>query len=130
MKLLMFVTGRHPARRGGDAWSTHRSKSLPVAKLSRSALPGCFLGALAASVLFACLAPGAHAEQSGTVLALAYDAQTRGPVPIPPSERGLQTVVADPWFKVSQERMVLEGPCFDRGGNLLFSDVSGGRVLR
>ena len=26
--------------------------------------------------------------------------------------------------------MVLEGPCFDRNGNLLFSDVYEGRVLR
>jgi lactonase len=85
---------------------------------------------LAALALFACLAAGASGQQGGAVHALAYDAQTRGPVPIPPSERGLQTVVAEPWFKVSHGPMVLEGPCFDRNGNLLFSDVSGGRVLR
>jgi lactonase len=42
----------------------------------------------------------------------------------------LQTVVAEPWFKVSHELMVLEGPAFERNGNLLFCDVSGGRVLR
>jgi lactonase len=85
---------------------------------------------LAASALFACLALGAYAQQGGSALTLTYDAQTRGPVPIPPSERGLQTVVAEPWFQVSDDPMVLEGPCFERGGNLLFSDVSGGRVLR
>jgi lactonase len=85
---------------------------------------------LAASALFACLAVGARAQQGGSALALTYDSQTRGPVPIPPSERGLQTVVAEPWFKVSEDPMVLEGPCFDRNGNLIFSDVSGGRVLR
>jgi lactonase len=73
---------------------------------------------------------GAHAQQGGMPPALAYDAQTRGPVPIPPSERGLQTVVAEPWFKVSDEGLVLEGPAFDREGNLLFCDVSGRRVLR
>src|SRR3954469_20136680 len=73
---------------------------------------------------------GAHAQQGGMPPALAYDAQTRGPVPIPPSERGLQTVVAQPWFKVSDEGLVLEGPAFDCDGNLLFCDVSGGRVLR
>jgi lactonase len=84
---------------------------------------------LAASALFACLAVGAHAQQRGSALALTYDSQTRGPVPIPPSERGLQTLVAEPWFKVSDKPMILEGPCFDRGGNLLFSDVSGGPVL-
>jgi lactonase len=42
----------------------------------------------------------------------------------------LQTVVAEPWFKVSDEGLVLEGPAFERDGNLLFCDVSGGRVLR
>jgi lactonase len=42
----------------------------------------------------------------------------------------LQTVVAEPWFKVSDEGIVLEGPAFDRDGNLLFCDVSGRRVLR
>jgi len=42
----------------------------------------------------------------------------------------LQTVVAEPWFKVSHEEMVLEGPAFERNGNLLFCDVSGRRVLR
>ena len=73
----------------------------------------------------------AHVQRGGgAVPALAYDAQTRGPVPIPPSERGLQAVVAEPWFKVSDEGLVLEGPAFDRDGDLLFCDVSGGRVLR
>jgi lactonase len=85
---------------------------------------------LVAAFLFADVASAAHAQQGGTAPALAYDAQTRGPVPIPPSERGLQAVVAEPWFKVSDEGLVLEGPAFDRAGNLLFCDVSGGRVLR
>ncbi len=80
--------------------------------------------------VFACLAGGAHGQQNGGVRALAYDAQTRGPVPIPPSERGLQTVVAETWFKVSHEGIVLEGAAFERNGNLLFCDVSGRRVLR
>jgi lactonase len=80
------------------------------------------------AVLFACFAAGAHSQQGG--LALTYDAQTRGPVPIPPSERNLETVVAEPWFKVSREPMILEGPAFERNGNLLFCDVSGARVLR
>ena len=82
----------------------------------------------AAAALCACLA--AQAAQDGARRALAYDAQTRGPVPIPPSERGLQAVVAEPWFKASDDGIVLEGTAFDRGGNLLFCDVSGRRVLR
>ena len=52
------------------------------------------------------------------------------PVPIPPSERSLQTVIAEPWFKVSHELMVLEGPCFERNGNLLCTDVYGAQVFR
>ena len=57
---------------------------------------------LLAAALSACIvAAGAHAQPGGAGPALVYDAQTRGPVPIPPSERGLQTVVAEPWFKVS-----------------------------
>lgn len=61
---------------------------------------------------------------------LTYDARTRGPVPIPPGERDLQSVVARPWFKVSDEGIPLEGPSFDRAGDLLFTDAGSGRVLR
>jgi lactonase len=80
--------------------------------------------------VLACLEIDAHAQRDTAVLALLYDSKTRGPVPVPPSERNLQTVVAEPWFKVSDKQMVLEGPAFDRDGNLLFCDVSGSRVLR
>src|SRR3954454_4519358 len=85
---------------------------------------------LAATALFTYFAVGAYGQQGVVVPKLVYDAQTRGPVPIAPSERGLQTVVAEPRFKVSHDAMVLEGAAFDRNGNLLFCDVSGGRVLR
>src|SRR5437660_12090058 len=87
----------------------------------------------AAVTLFACLAcfsSNGYGQNRQRAFALTYDAQTRGPVPIPPSERGLQTVVAEPWFKVSHQGIVLEGPAFDRDGDLLFCDVSGRRVLR
>lgn len=85
---------------------------------------------LAVSVLFACLASATDAGQRVATPRLTYDAQIRGPVPIPPSERGLQTVMAKPWFKVSREGIVLEGAAFERDGNLLFCDVSGRRVMR
>jgi lactonase len=85
---------------------------------------------LAIVASFACFEMDAHAQRDRAAVALVYDSQTRGPVPIPPSERGLQTVVAEPWFEVSHGPMVLEGPAFDRNGNLLFCDVSGGRLLR
>src|SRR5579875_3167348 len=87
--------------------------------------PGAILAALLAC---AWLTTGACCQQRP--LALAYDSQTRGPVPVPPSERGLQTVQAEPCFKVSHQGIVLEGPAFERNGNLLFCDVSGRRVLR
>lgn len=65
-------------------------------------------------------------EPSGLI----YDAHTRGPVPIPAAERSLLSVVAAPWFKVSNEGPILEGAIFDHDGNLLFCDVTGKRVLR
>ncbi|MCB8881099.1 SMP-30/gluconolactonase/LRE family protein [Acidisoma cellulosilytica] len=51
-------------------------------------------------------------------------------VPIPPSEQGLQTLTAEPWFKVSDKTLQLEGLCFDRDGNLVFCDVFGGTIFR
>lgn len=85
---------------------------------------------IACLVAGACFTVGAaSAQQEPASAGLAYDAQTQGPVPIPPSERALQTVVAKPWFKVSDEGWVLEGAIFDRSGNMLFCDVSGRRVL-
>jgi lactonase len=77
-------------------------------------LSGSGAGALAAE------APGAWA----------VDAATRGPVPIPPGERDLPSVVAEPWFRVSDDGFPLEGPSFDRAGDLLFTDAGSGRVLR
>jgi len=73
---------------------------------------------------------GVVARQAPRSGGLTYDAQTRGPVPIPPSERALQTVSATPWFKVSTEGLILEGAIFDQSGNLYICDVSGRRVLR
>jgi len=90
---------------------------------------------LAARGRILCLAAGSAfalgtAAEPPTAAGLAYDAQTRSVVPIPPSEHSLQSTVAAPWFKVSTGRMILEGAIFDRSGNLLFCDVSGGRVMR
>lgn len=62
--------------------------------------------------------------------ALSYSDETLGLVPIPASERDLPTAMAEPLFKVSDTPLGLEGPAFDRQGNLLFVDVFGGRVLR
>lgn len=89
------------------------------------------LGASAALLALLNLSPVATlAQPADPPPALVYDALTRGPVPIPPGERSLQTVVAVPWFKVSSEALALEGPAFDRAGNLLFADASHGQVFR
>lgn len=77
-----------------------------------------------------CFAAGASAQPFTASAGLAYDEQTRSPVPIPPSERTLQTTEAEFWFKVSDGQMILEGAIFDQDGNLLFCDVSGRRVMR
>jgi lactonase len=82
------------------------------------AVVGCLSGATGATAAEDAMEP------------LTYDARNRGPVPIPPGERGLQSVIAQPWFKVSDEGIPLEGPSFDRAGDLLFTDAGAGRVLR
>lgn len=81
-----------------------------------------------ALVLTGCSAESAPAGPAATELS--YDEHNRGPVPIPPSERDLETVSATPWFHVSDTGMTLEGVTFDAAGNMYFCDVSGRRVLR
>ena len=61
---------------------------------------------------------------------LNHNALTCSAVPIPPWERPLQTVEAQPYFNVSQASLVLEGIVFDRTNNLLFVDVATGRVFK
>jgi lactonase len=74
-------------------------------------------------------APGTF-EFASAASALTHTDATRGLVPIPVAERGLATAIAEPYFKVSDHLIGLEGPAFDRAGNLLFVDVFGGRVLK
>ncbi|WP_250527382.1 SMP-30/gluconolactonase/LRE family protein [Caballeronia sp. GAWG2-1] len=73
------------------------------------------------------LQPTGVADRSNALL---HNDLTRGVSPIPQSERGLLTVTAAPYFSVSDVAMALEGPAYDRAGNLLFVDIYGGRVLR
>ncbi|KAA0108876.1 SMP-30/gluconolactonase/LRE family protein [Mycolicibacterium sp. P1-5] len=81
-----------------------------------------------ALVLAGCSAESTSAGPAATELS--YDEHNRGPVPIPPPERDLQSVSATPWFHVSDTSMILEGVTFDAAGNMYFCDVSGRRVLR
>jgi len=52
------------------------------------------------------------------------------PVPVPASERDLQTVTAQHWVQVSDQDIVLEGAIMDAAGNLLFCNVTQGQVIR
>lgn len=67
---------------------------------------------------------------AGAASALTYTSGTHGLAPIPFSERGLPTATAETFFKVSETPLALEGPAYDRRGNLLFVDIYGGRVLK
>jgi lactonase len=63
--------------------------------------------------------------------ALVYRPGLQGLAAIPLPERDLPTTVAEPYFKVGEGgNMALEGPAFDRQGNLYFLDIYAGRVLR
>jgi hypothetical protein len=55
---------------------------------------------------------------------------TQSAYPIPRNERELPTVVAEPYYKVSDQGLQLEGASFDRQGNLFFVDVFGGTIFR
>ncbi len=52
-------------------------------------------------------------------------------VPIPPELVGLSTIRAEPWLQIdpSPDR-ILEGPAFDRTGNLFITSIAEGRVLK
>lgn len=43
--------------------------------------------------------------------------------PIPPAERGLQTIWAEPWLEVPNGRYDIEGTYFDREGRLLYCET-------
>jgi lactonase len=98
-------------------------KSHHLADLNRSRA---FLSLLVTLPLLA-----ACASTSGTTgSSLSMTALNSGAVPIPFQERSIPTVSAEPYFKVADAGLQLEGPSFDRSGNLLFVDTFGGRVLK
>jgi lactonase len=85
------------------------------------------LPALLASAI---MASGAVSAEEGE--GLNYDGEREALMnfPIPPSEQSLQTVIAEPWYKVSDQGIQLEGPAFDEEGNLFFVEVFDGRVFK
>jgi len=54
-----------------------------------------------------------------------------GVVPLPPSLTGLPTITAEPWVQVDPgPNVFLEGPAFDRQGNLFVSSIFGSRISK
>lgn len=51
-------------------------------------------------------------------------------LPLVCGENEIQSVLAEPWMKVSDERLQLEGLCFDRQGNLYFVDYYSGNIYK
>lgn len=86
--------------------------------------------AIAATSLIASAPSLVQAQPAEQAPALVYTNDMRAPAPIPQSEKGLQTITAEPWFKVSDKGLQLEGASFDRDGNLDFVEVFGGSIFR
>ncbi|MCE5254930.1 MAG: SMP-30/gluconolactonase/LRE family protein [Actinomycetia bacterium] len=52
-------------------------------------------------------------------------------VPLPPSLKSLYTIEAEPWVKIDDSAQTfLEGPAFDRDGNLYLTSMWEGRVIK
>ncbi|MBM0868348.1 lactonase [Staphylococcus auricularis] len=61
--------------------------------------------------------------------ALSYD-KVKSVVPFANGEDQIQTVTAEPWLKIADEGVQLEGLCFDREENLYLCEVFGGKIYR
>ncbi|MBN2062835.1 MAG: SMP-30/gluconolactonase/LRE family protein [Deltaproteobacteria bacterium] len=63
--------------------------------------------------------------------ALAMAQSPVSPVPLPPTVAGLPAITAELWLQVDTNPAVfLEGPAFDREGNLFVSSIFDGRILK
>lgn len=85
---------------------------------------------IALSLLFALVAAGPGAQAAEPLPSLAYPPGGARLQALPVAERDLPTVTAQRWLQVSDQGLQLEGPSFDRAGNLLFVEVFGGQVLK
>lgn len=61
---------------------------------------------------------------------LSYQGKKTSPWQIPWPDNQLQTITATRWKQVTTAPTVLEGPAFDRAGNLFFTDVFHGEIIR
>jgi lactonase len=52
-------------------------------------------------------------------------------VPLPPDLKGIPTITAEPWLQIGESpALFLEGPAFDRAGNLYISSLLDSRILK
>ena len=51
-------------------------------------------------------------------------------VPLPPSLKNLPKIKVEPWLQVDPGELFLEGPAFDRQGNLFVSSIFDHRILK
>jgi lactonase len=51
-------------------------------------------------------------------------------VPLPPSLKNLPTLKVEPWVQVEPGNIFLEGPAFDRQGNLYVSSIFDSRIIK
>jgi lactonase len=56
--------------------------------------------------------------------------EPRSVVPLPPAEKTLPVIQTEPWLKVEDGEAFLEGPAFDRQGNLFITSLFDSRVLK
>jgi len=82
------------------------------------------------ALLMIALSASALAVGDPAIPTLKYSAAGQDLNALPAAEKDLPTVTAQPWFKVSDKLLQLEGPSFDRQGNLLLVEVFGGQVLK
>lgn len=85
---------------------------------------------LLASMLLIFTANAVNTQAADSIPSLAYPPEGRQLQAVPAPEKDLPTVTAQLWMKVSDKGLQLEGPSFDREGNLLFVEVFGGQVLK
>jgi len=63
-------------------------------------------------------------------LAFAQSPLSRSVVPLPPALTNLPKLSVEPWLQVDPGDLFLEGPAFDRAGNLFVSSIFDNRILK
>ncbi|MBW1799862.1 MAG: SMP-30/gluconolactonase/LRE family protein [Deltaproteobacteria bacterium] len=60
----------------------------------------------------------------------AKSVQVKSVVPLPPALKNVPTIKVEPWLQVEPGGAFLEGPAFDRQGNLFVSSIFDSRILK